>query len=182
MSDSTTLRLRHADKVERQAIFVTADGFLETLFRGQPRPLAPGQRSVKFDWSHDRRGHGHGARPPYVDVVGVMPHMHERGVRQQMRIGPDGAMACAANVDRWDFNWQKFYFYETPPRLEPEHPPGDHLRVRHLEGQRSRGAGLGHAQRDVLRHPDGGPAAGDVRPAPPAVLAPAPLRFRRRRR
>jgi hypothetical protein len=120
MSDSTTLRLRHADSVEKQALFVVADGYLETLFRDQPVALPPGQSSVKFTWSMTGKEMGMGPEFPYVDIVGVMPHMHERGVRKQMRLGPDGGpMACAANVDRWDFNWQKFYFYEgTPPRLE----------------------------------------------------------------
>ena len=42
-----------------------------------------------------------------------MPHMHTRGVRKQMTItGADGVPRCTAKVDRWDFNWQKFYFYK----------------------------------------------------------------------
>jgi hypothetical protein len=119
LSDSTTLRLRHAATVERRALFVTADGLLDTLFRDEPDSLPPGQSSVKYTWSMSTQEMGMGPELPYVDLVGVMPHMHERGVSKQMRIGPEaGPMACAANVDRWDFNWQKFYYYEKPLRLD----------------------------------------------------------------
>jgi hypothetical protein len=115
-SDSTTLRLRHVDTIGREALFMTGDGFLETLFRNEPASLPPGQSSTKYTWSLTGQQMGMGPEFPYFDIIGVMPHMHERGVRKQMRIGPDGGpLACAANVDRWDFNWQKFYFYEGAP-------------------------------------------------------------------
>jgi hypothetical protein len=120
MSDSTTLRLRHAEKVERPGIFVTTDGFLQTLFDNNPASLAPGQKSVKYTWTLSGKEMGLDAETPYLDVIGVMPHMHERGVSQVMKIGSEGGeMACAARVDRWDFNWQKFYFYKAPVRLTP---------------------------------------------------------------
>jgi hypothetical protein len=49
-----------------------------------------------------------------------MSHMHERGVSKQVRMEPAGGpLACAANVDRWDFNWQKFDYYKTPMRVAP---------------------------------------------------------------
>ena len=118
MSDSTTLRMRQADRVERPGMFVTADGFLETLFGDEPASLASGQKSVKYTWSLSGQQMGLDDQTPYLDVIGVMPHMHERGVSQVMKIGPDGGeMSCAARVDRWDFNWQKFYFYKSPLRL-----------------------------------------------------------------
>jgi hypothetical protein len=119
-TDSTTLRLIQADQVARQGLFVVNDGLLNTLFDGQePASLAPGQSSVKYTWSMTGKEMGMGDRLPYVDIVGVMPHMHERGRRKQMRIGPDGGqLACAAQVDRWDFNWQKFYFYKDPIRFD----------------------------------------------------------------
>ena len=118
MSDSTTLRFRHADTVERRGMFVVSDGFLDTLFGDKPASLAPGQSNVKFSWSVTGRELGLPAELPYADIIGVMPHMHERGVRKQMKIAPEGGpLACAAQVDRWDFNWQKFYFYEAPIRL-----------------------------------------------------------------
>jgi hypothetical protein len=120
LSDSTTLRLRHAASVERRLIFTTVDGLLAGLFGGEPVSLPPGQRSVKFSWSMTAEEMGIGSGTPYVDLIAVMPHMHERGVSKQVRIGPaEGPTACAANVDRWDFNWQKLYYYERPMRLVP---------------------------------------------------------------
>jgi hypothetical protein len=119
-TDSTTLRLAQADTVARQAMFVVNDGLLNTLFDGeQPASLAPGQSNIKYTWSMTGKEMGMGDALPYVDIVGVMPHMHERGRRKQMRVGPDGGnLACAAQVDRWDFNWQKFYFYKDPIRFD----------------------------------------------------------------
>jgi hypothetical protein len=123
MSDSTTVRLQHADKVERVGLFIVADGFLESLFRPDvpEQSLPAGEKSTKFTWSANGKEMGFGDELPYLDVIGIMPHMHERGVSMQVNIGPDGGdMACAAQVPRWDFQWQKLYFYEgVRPRLSP---------------------------------------------------------------
>ena len=58
---------------------------------------------------------------PYVDVVGVMPHMHERGRSKQIEFVDGANDTCGAHVDHWDFHWQKFYFYNdaSRPRLTP---------------------------------------------------------------
>jgi hypothetical protein len=49
----------------------------------------------------------------------VMPHMHQRGVRQQMTIGT----TCAAQLKQWNFSWQRIYFYKgTPPALGADTP------------------------------------------------------------
>jgi hypothetical protein len=65
-----------------------------------------------------------GLGPPleYADLIAVMPHMHERGRNLEMRIGAQvgSELACAAKTQRWDFHWQKFYFYKKPMRLTPE--------------------------------------------------------------
>jgi hypothetical protein len=120
-SDSTTVRVRHADSVQRRAIFTLTDAFIETVARGRPDSLAPGMPSVKYSWTRSGAQLGVPAGAT-LDVVGVMPHMHTRGVAKQMTItGPDGVPRCAARVDRWDFNWQKFYFYKgTLPRLNAQ--------------------------------------------------------------
>ena len=47
MSDSTTLRFRHADTVERRGMFVVSDGFLNTLFDGD-KPSETTQGIMKF--------------------------------------------------------------------------------------------------------------------------------------
>jgi hypothetical protein len=124
MTDSTTLRFRYADSVERRGVFVLFDGFIQTLYRkdaqGNPAPdfLPPGNLSFKYSWKNTAAQMGLGQIPFAVDLVGVMPHMHQRGRAKEMSIiTPEGASTCAAKVDRWDFNWQKFYFYRTPPKV-----------------------------------------------------------------
>jgi hypothetical protein len=59
---------------------------------------------------------------PAVELVGVMPHMHQRGVRKQMTVVDEsGQRHCTAKLDRWDFHWQKFYLYNGErPRLTPK--------------------------------------------------------------
>jgi hypothetical protein len=117
-SDSTTVRLRYADTVARRAIFVLKDAFIETAARGMSASLPPGLEVTPYSWKSS--GAQLGVPPgPGLELVGVMPHMHTRGLRKQMTLtGPDGVSRCAAKVDRWDFNWQKFYFYKgTLPRI-----------------------------------------------------------------
>jgi hypothetical protein len=117
-SDSTTMRVRYADKVDRRAIFVLKDAFIETVARGMPESLPPGLASAPYSWKSS--GAQLGVPPGAgLELVGVMPHMHTRGVRKQMTLtGSDGIARCVAKVDRWDFNWQKFYFYKgTLPRI-----------------------------------------------------------------
>lgn len=118
MSDSTTVRFKHADTVDRHAVFVLKDGLLDTLGTKTPASLPPGQKSVKYTWNTTVEQMGLDPQIPYLDLVGVMPHMHQRGVSKTMTIqNPGATKTCEAQVDRWDFNWQKFYFYKAPPRV-----------------------------------------------------------------
>lgn len=44
--------------------------------------------------------------------------MHQRGRKLKVElIEGGGAPQCAADVQRWDFNWQLYYFYEQPLAL-----------------------------------------------------------------
>jgi hypothetical protein len=120
-TDSTTVRLRYTDSVDRRMVFVLKDGFLETLYNQNQMPavLLPGMASVKYSWKSSFAELGFGQLPG-IDLVGVMPHMHQRGRKKEMTlIDGAGQSSCAARVDRWDFNWQKFYFYKTPPQITP---------------------------------------------------------------
>jgi copper type II ascorbate-dependent monooxygenase-like protein len=64
---------------------------------------------------------------PYLDLYGIFPHMHERGISLDAQIArADGSEVCAVDVPRWDFGWQLLYFYNTPVRVGP----GDRLRTR----------------------------------------------------
>jgi hypothetical protein len=120
MRDQTTVRLRFADAVQRHAVFLLPDPFLDSLGEPTPAMLPPGQASATYTWRQSAQELGLG-NLPYVDVLGVMPHMHARGRRLELRqidaaAGADTG-ACIAKVDAWDFHWQKMYGYRTPPRL-----------------------------------------------------------------
>jgi hypothetical protein len=112
-TDSTAVHLRFADTVTRQIVFSLPDGLLDTLGAATPATLAPGQADVAYTWTRGGRDLGITGGTT-VDLVGVMPHMHGRGLRQRMRIGSSASLACASHLENWDFHWQEFYFYKTP--------------------------------------------------------------------
>ncbi len=115
-TDSSTLRLRTAETVERKVAFVLHDPLLNTLFSGQPTLIPPLAASTQLKWKVSAAELGLGGLP-FVDLIGVMPHMHALGKRLRLDISNDGVAACMAKVDRWDIGWQKFYFYKEPVRL-----------------------------------------------------------------
>jgi hypothetical protein len=118
-SDRTEVKIRFADQVERAGINLLPDGFLATLFFGSPAQLAPGMDNVAFTWSSRLRDFGvTGA----YDIYGVVPHMHQRGKTLELRVGPEGNAECTARVDKWDFHWQRVYFYDDPVTLEDDTP------------------------------------------------------------
>ena len=117
-SDSSTVRIHYANAVDRRLAFFLPDAFLDTLRSGKPDALPPGQSAAVYKWRKTAAQIGLPSSLPYVDLVAVMPHMHGRGVGQEFDIEPgDGTTACAAALTRWDFHWQKFYFYK------PDHYP-----------------------------------------------------------
>lgn len=118
--DQTTVRLRVAGAVQREGLFLLPDRFLDTLFDEAPAMLPAGQAATPYTWSLTAEELGLGELP-YVDIIGVMPHMHERGRRQELRhaSAPSSPGACIAKVPRWDFHWQKMYFYRNAPRMTP---------------------------------------------------------------
>lgn len=120
-SDTTRLRLRTAETVERRLVFALADGLLEELGTPLPPSLAPGQKSVTYQWTRTLARMGLG-NAPFFDLLAFGGHMHERGTRAELRLGkPGDSKSCTAKLDRWDFHWQKMYFYKgTPLRLTPE--------------------------------------------------------------
>ena len=118
-TDSTTVRLRFASSVNRGLAFVLPDPFLDSLGSAAPDSLPSGQANTKYTWTLTGADVGLSGIP-YVDLVGVMPHMHERGIRQTMKLGATGNMSCASQIENWDFHWQEFYFYKTPPRITPD--------------------------------------------------------------
>ncbi len=119
-SDATTLKVRYADSVKREGYFDLPDRFLDTLFEGNPAQLPPGEASAPFTWEYSF------SYLPLLgaqaaDLYGVFPHMHQRGRTMLVELIEDGgAPQCAAEVERWDFGWQLYYFYEQPFALTPK--------------------------------------------------------------
>jgi hypothetical protein len=117
-SDQTTVKLRLADQVERVGIFALNDPFLGTLYDDTPDMLEAGKPSVKYVW--DRKLEDLGiSKIPDLQLNGIMPHMHQLGRKYQMQVSTAKANTCAADVQKWDFHWQRMYFYATPPALDP---------------------------------------------------------------
>jgi hypothetical protein len=128
LMDSTTLRIRYADAVERPIIFLAPDGFLESLYtKTPPDSLPPGMRSVSYTW-RKKLTEFRLATAAAFELLAVMPHMHQRGRRSELRILDDaGKNDCAARIEAWDFEWQKYYFYR--PSARPVLGPDSELQL-----------------------------------------------------
>ncbi len=124
MTDSSTVQLQFADSVQRELRFLLPDPFLNTIGRkdaqGNPAPdtLPPGKADTMYTWTVS--GSDIGIKGvASVDLMAVMPHMHQRGLRQTMNIGSPGNLACASHLENWSFHWQEYYAYKTPIALTP---------------------------------------------------------------
>jgi len=115
--DQTAVKLRIVPEVENVGLFLLLDPLLDTLFEPTPASLEPGKASVKYTWKQSMAELGL-AGVPSVSLYGVMPHMHQLGRKYRMTVG-DGASEpqCGADVQDWDFHWQRLYFYESPIAL-----------------------------------------------------------------
>ena len=116
-SDQTTVKLRLAEQVERVGLFVLDDPFLDTLGDATPAQLAPGKPSVKYNWTQRLADFGL-SEVPDLQLNGVMPHMHQLGRKYRLQVSTTSDNACAADVQNWDFHWQRMYFYDKPPALD----------------------------------------------------------------
>jgi hypothetical protein len=121
LMDSTTVRIRYADSVQREMAFLLPDGFLQSLFtKMPPDSLRPGMPSEKYSWKFSMAELGLDQAPP-LEVIAVAPHMHQRGRKSELRLITAGKDQCAARVEDWNFHWQKFYFYKgARPTLTPD--------------------------------------------------------------
>lgn len=113
--DSTRIRLRYAETVKRRAFPLSSDLFLMSLFRPEgPDTLPPGQAAAAYTWKETRTALGVDPALPPLEVLGVMPHMHERGRTLELRLESEERDECIARVDDWDMHWQQLYWYRTP--------------------------------------------------------------------
>ncbi|HVK69769.1 MAG TPA: hypothetical protein VM694_35165 [Polyangium sp.] len=60
-----------------------------------------------------------------VTLWGVAPHMHGTGKTMHVEAEHDGQKQCLLDVGNWDFHWQSFSMYETPPKVQG----GDTIRI-----------------------------------------------------
>jgi mono/diheme cytochrome c family protein len=119
-SDQTRIRLRIEHDVKSVGIFVVQDSLLDTLFDGDPVTLPAGQTSTLYNWSATAKELGMGSIPE-AQLYGVMPHMHQLGHTYQLTVTQPGEPEqCAADVQRWDFHWQRMYFYAEPIAITPD--------------------------------------------------------------
>jgi len=63
-----------------------------------------------------------GPFPGEIPVVGVMAHMHQLGTAFKLEFTEAGARRkeCALDIPRWDFGWQRTYFFPEEAWLRAE--------------------------------------------------------------
>ncbi|MBL4688348.1 MAG: hypothetical protein JKY37_27420 [Nannocystaceae bacterium] len=115
--DQTSINLQWADEVEREGFQILWDPFLfSSIGGGGGETLEAGAASVQYAWnaSFESMLSLDGLAFDSIDILGLIPHMHSRGRSMDINIDRGDTMACAADVDRYDYNWQRTYFYEDP--------------------------------------------------------------------
>jgi hypothetical protein len=103
--DKTTIRLATAPSVAKEAVLapISANKF----------QLEPGQESVSVETSFPLALLG---QP--VEIHGVLPHMHTRGSKLRFEAMWGDEATCLGDVPRWNFHWQRLYFYDKPVVLD----------------------------------------------------------------
>jgi hypothetical protein len=122
--DQTTIELKTEIEVDRIGWNILHDPLLEDAVYGGGEVLPPGDPAYKYTWSMSGASMLRmGDQSPYeadMQLHGVFPHMHEYGTAMGMDlIRADGSRSCAVEVPRWDFGWQRLYFYEEPLSISP---------------------------------------------------------------
>jgi Copper type II ascorbate-dependent monooxygenase, C-terminal domain len=92
---------------------------LASLSDTTPVQLAPGMASAKYTWGQRLADFGLSAVTD-LQLNGVMPHMHQLGRKYRLQVSTASGSACAADVQNWDFHWQRMYFYDKPPALDTQ--------------------------------------------------------------
>jgi hypothetical protein len=127
-ADRTKLRLELAEQVEQPGFILLPDGFLQTAFTPAPAMLPPGMSDVPYTWkipakpAIDEIRAAIGSPSAQVSLYGAVPHMHRHGRSMSVSVGAEGeSSTCIADVFRWDYDWQRFYFYREPIPLAEDH-------------------------------------------------------------
>ncbi|MCB9677729.1 MAG: hypothetical protein H6737_21665 [Alphaproteobacteria bacterium] len=114
-TDTTQLEMKLVpeDEITKQMFVVYLDFLL-----GYGDSLPAGRDTVRY---RDRISLSQLGLPLTVDLVGLLPHMHARGLRLNATLKrEDGSEECVVEVPAWDYGWQFAYFYETPIRIDPD--------------------------------------------------------------
>ncbi len=117
--DETAIDMQWAESVEREGIQALWDRFYSQGLLPGADTLAPGQEDVKYSWdiTFEQILSFRDLDYQSVDLMGVTPHMHNFATAMEVDIeAPDGDF-CVADVHKWDFNWQRAYFYEAPVQV-----------------------------------------------------------------
>jgi hypothetical protein len=109
-ADHTTIDLAIADTVAEEAYVAVG---VDTEMR-----LPPGERETT--WSYGANSEATGR------LRGVFPHMHTLGRTMKVTLtDSSGDERCVVDVQRWDFHWQRFFFFEDFVGVEL----GDHIQA-----------------------------------------------------
>lgn len=109
LPDRTTIDLELAPAVPREAFIYT----LADLAMHVPAGLEWGETVFEIDLAEVGLPVGAFAR-------GVFPHMHQRGRSITLERRRVDERQCMVDVPRWDFEWQRFYFYREPVYVYPD--------------------------------------------------------------
>lgn len=105
-SDMTTLDLTLEKSVARQAYILLA-GDYDMVLEGNRS-----ETRTMIDF-----GFGDMGLPLDATIYAVFPHMHKMGTSMSGEVITSKGGACMADIPRWDFNWQQFYFFSNPIAL-----------------------------------------------------------------
>jgi hypothetical protein len=113
--DVTDIKMVLTDSIDKEAYIIPMADLDMTI--------PPGQKlaSTTFDIPLGEfflGDTGFSTLPGGVELYGVYPHMHKRGVNLQFEETTPGSKQCLTRVDTWDFDWQRFYFYKQPLELD----------------------------------------------------------------
>ncbi|NJK32710.1 MAG: hypothetical protein HC927_10025 [Deltaproteobacteria bacterium] len=122
-SDSSMVRMRLTDTVAREGYFDLPDPLLDSLFGGVPDTLPAGEEAYDYVWTLPIEDYIGGTPLASLELWGFFPHMHGFGKAMKMRVldGEGNEVACVGEVNRWDFGWQLYYFYEQPITLAKDY-------------------------------------------------------------
>ena len=83
--------------------------------------IPPGEPDHSYTWSFPVDWYVGWEGAESFELWGLFPHMHEYGTSMSVRLlgADDEELGCIAEVPRWDFAWQLYYFLDQPMVLEP---------------------------------------------------------------